>query len=178
MRWTSRPGQCYRGRPPTTSQVRRGISPRARCARYACYEKSSWMLAFRACFAGRQSGRGSWRCNHQRVGCGWGTNPQHNIDLSHVPTNHSPARQAKRVFLVTAIRPHGVCSQTLMLAGLNGELILFEFMLGFILHPNLRADSKQEMPSDTALQVHSRSVELPLLTGYYRSSRVPSTPNV
>ena len=24
-----------------------------------------------------------------------------------------------------------------MLAGLNGELILFEFMLGFILHPNL-----------------------------------------
>ena len=26
-----------------------------------------------------------------------------------------------------------------MLAGLNGELILFEFMLGFILHPNLRA---------------------------------------
>ena len=65
--------------------------------------------------------------------------PQHNIDLSHVPTNHSPARQAKRVFLVTAIRPHGVRSQTLMLAGLNGELILFEFMLGFILHPNLRA---------------------------------------
>ena len=65
--------------------------------------------------------------------------PQHTIDLSHVPTNHSPARQAKRVFLVTAIRPHGVRSQTLMLAGLNGELILFEFMLGFILHPNLRA---------------------------------------
>ena len=65
--------------------------------------------------------------------------PQHNIDLSHVPTTHSLARQAKRVFLVTAIRPHGVCSQTLMLAGLNGELILFEFMLGFILHPNLRA---------------------------------------
>ena len=24
-----------------------------------------------------------------------------------------------------------------MLAGLNGEIILFEFMLGFILHPNL-----------------------------------------
>ena len=67
--------------------------------------------------------------------------PQHNIDLSHVPTNHSPARQAKRVFLVTAIRPHGVRGQTLMLAGLNGELILFEFMLGFILHPNLRANS-------------------------------------
>ena len=50
---------------------------------------------------------------------------------------HSPARQAQRVFLVTAIRPHGVRSQTLMLAGLNGELILFGFMLGFILHPNL-----------------------------------------
>lgn len=33
--------------------------------------------------------------------------PQHNIDFSHVPTNHSPACQAKRVFLVTAIRPHG-----------------------------------------------------------------------
>ena len=74
--------------------------------------------------------------------------PQHNIDLSHVTTNHSPARHAKRVFLVTAIRPHGVRSQTLMLAGLNGELILFEFMLGFILHPNLRAGA----PSAAALR--------------------------
>ncbi len=61
--------------------------------------------------------------------------PQHNIDLSRVPTNHSPARQAKRVFLVTAIRPHGVCSQTLMLTGLNGELIYLNSCWGSFFTP-------------------------------------------
>ena len=61
--------------------------------------------------------------------------PQHNIDLSHVPKNHSPARQAKRVYLVTAIRLHGVRSQTLMLAGLNGELIYLNSCWGSFFTP-------------------------------------------
>ena len=166
-------------RTPSASQVRRRISPRACAVRTLRLLRKELMdagvsgmlcwKAIRARLVAMQSPARRLRVRHE---------PQHNIDLSHVPTNHSPACQAKRVFLVTPIRPNRVRSQTLMLAALNGELFLFEFMLGFILHPNLRADSKQEMPSDTALQVHSRSVELPLLTGYYRSSRVPSTPNV
>ena len=72
-----------------------------RLARLAGVSGMLCWKAIRAWLVAMQSPTRRLRVRHE---------PQHNIDLPHVPTNHSPARQAKRVFLVTAIRPHGVRS--------------------------------------------------------------------